>query len=225
MSFLNRLFGKDESKESRGGLTQRLERLEAEAKSAAPAYVGSSYNRAGDMALRADDLERAVSFYGRAVNAFLEDGQREAARGVANKIIRVRPASVRTLCTLTWLDLASRHTATALLHLRDYVAAASAVKEHALAANQIFAMARLVADREFLDAAADALDGLDFAHRAEEVRQWVGAGGSPDAVHDADELAAACLGAAVRSNERAKSEAEAEGQDGGKNKKKKNDRK
>lgn len=205
MSFLNRLFGgKDAPQDPGGGLSKRLARLEAEAESAAPAYVGSSYNRAGDLALRSGDLDRAVGFYGRAVDAFLEDGQREAARGVANKIIRVRPASVRTLCTLTWLDLASRHTATALLHLRDYVKAAGEVKENALAANQIFAMARIVADREFLDAAADALDGLDFAHRAEEVREWATAGGSPDALRDSESLATACQSAAVRTNERGK---------------------
>ena len=207
MSFLNRLFGaKDESAKAEGRLTQRLERLESEAEQAAPAYVGSTYNRAGDLALRAGDMQRAVGYYGRAIDAFLEDGQREAARGVANKIIRVRPGSVRTLCTLTWLDLASRHTATALLHLRDYVAAAKTVEENALAANQIFAMARLLPEAEFLEAAADALDGLDFAHRAQEVREWAAGGGSPDALRDPEELASACLGAAVRTNERAKSE-------------------
>jgi tetratricopeptide (TPR) repeat protein len=207
MSFLNRLFGaKDEPAKSEGKLQQRLERMEAEAANAAPAYVGSTYNRMGDLALRAGDPERAAGYYGRAIDAFLEDGQREAARGVANKIIRVRPGAVRTLCTLTWLDLASRHMATALLHLRDYVAAAKDVDEYALAANQVYAMARIVADPEFLDAAADALDGLDFSHRAEEVREWAGQDGSSDALRDSEELAAACVSAAVRTNERSKSD-------------------
>jgi tetratricopeptide (TPR) repeat protein len=205
MSFLNRLFGaKGESAKSGGELLKRLERMEAEAANAAPAYVGSTYNRAGDLALRAGDTQRAVRNYGQAVDAFLEDGQREAARGVANKIIRVRPGAVRTLCTLTWLDLASKHTATALLHLRDYLALAKDVDEAALAANQIFAMARIVPDQEFLGAAADALDGLDFSHRANEVREWATRGGSPDALRETEELAAACLSAAVRTNERGK---------------------
>lgn len=210
MSFLSRLFGtKDESAKSGSELLRRLERMEADAASAAPAYVGSMYNRAGDLALRTGDAERAVKNYGQAVDAFLEDGQREAARGVANKIIRVRPGAVRTLCTLTWLDLASRHTATALLHLRDYVVAARAVNENALAANQIFAMARLIDDHEFLSAAADALDGLDFSHRAEEVREWAAQDGSPDALTDSEDLATACLSAAMRSNERTKSDSQA----------------
>ncbi|MDG2282176.1 MAG: hypothetical protein P8L45_03605 [Longimicrobiales bacterium] len=33
---------------------------------------------------------------GRAIDAFLEDRQREPARGVANKTIRVRPSAIRS---------------------------------------------------------------------------------------------------------------------------------
>ncbi len=208
MSFLSRLFGgKDRPTKSEGKLQDRLERLEAEAAKAAPAFVGSTFNRAGDLALRGGDVERAMGFYGRAIDALLEDGQREAARGVANKIIRVHPNAVRSLCTLTWLDLAAKHTATALLHLRDYVEAAKAASAPALAADQLHAMAQLVNDVEFLGAVADALDGLDFANRAAEVREWARAGGAPEAVTDPEELAAACLRGAMNSNQRAKPQA------------------
>lgn len=205
MSFISRLFGsKDDppKKATDGRLTQRLQKLEAEAEHAAPGYVGTSYNRAGDLALRAGDDKRALSYYGQSIDAFLEDGQREAARGVANKIIRVRPTAVRTLCTLTWLDLAAKHSATALLHLRDYVQAAKDVDESALAAKQIHAMARVVPDSEFLAAAADALDSLDFARMADEVRDWAKEGAGPDAIRDAEELSTACLRGAVNSNDR-----------------------
>jgi hypothetical protein len=203
MSFLSRLLGsKDVPPKKPGGqLTQRLAKFEAEAESAAPGYVGTSYNRAGDVALRSGDQGRAVSYYGRAIDAFLEDGQREAARGVANKIIRVRPTAVRTLCTLTWLDLAAKHSATGLLHLRDYVEAAKDVDERALAANQVFEMARVVPDSEFLGAAADALDSLDFSEKADEVRAWASGEGSPDAIRDDDALSRACLKGAVNSND------------------------
>lgn len=206
MSFLSRLFGSKKASSAKkppeGRLTLRLEKLEAEAERATPAYVGTSYNRAGDVALRSGDKDRAVGYYGRAIDAFLEDGQREAARGVANKIIRVYPTAVRTLCTLTWLDLSSKHTATALLHLRDYVQAAIEAEEAALAANQIYQMARIVPDSEFLGAVADALDGLDFSARAREVREWAIGDGSPAAVSDAEALSSACLQGAVHSNER-----------------------
>lgn len=203
MSFFQRLFGARDGRKSPGDVDARLRQLEIEAANARPGYVGTAYNRAGDLAFRSDLRDRAAEFYGRAIDAFLDDGQREAARGVANKILRVRPGAARTLCTLIWLDLGARHSATALLHLRDYVDAARKVDRHSLAADQIYEMARLVPDAEFIQAAADALDGLDRSEDADEVRTWVGSTGSPDAVHDPYELADACLRAAVKSSQRA----------------------
>lgn len=199
MSFFSRLFGSGSS--SPKDLEAQLKTLEVEADNATAGYVGTSYNKAGDLLLREDEPDRAVGYYGRAIDAFLEDAQREAARGVANKIIRVRPSAVRTLCTLTWLDLAAQHRATALLHLRDYVSAAKAASQHSRAATQIYAMARIAPESEFVGAVADALDSLDFSNRGEEVRGWV-ADGSEDAISDPEELSEACLLAAVRSNDR-----------------------
>jgi tetratricopeptide (TPR) repeat protein len=223
MSFLSRLFGTRPEGRDPTDVEKRLQELEAEAESAIAGYVGTSYNQAGDLALRSGQLERAVEYYGRAIDAFLEDMQREAARGVANKIIRVRPRAVRTLCTLTWLDLAAQHTATALLHLRDYVKSAKEVDQYEVAATQIYEMARIAPESEVIGAVADALDSLDFAHQAEEVRAWVKEAGSPDAIHDPDALAEACLRAAVHSNRRdeemvrdadGEESAEADGPDG-----------
>ena len=199
MSFLSRLFG------SRGGsreLERRLQKLETEADDAAPGYVGTSYNRVGDIALKAGQQGRAVEYYGRSIDAFLEDEQREAARGVANKIIRVRPLAVRTLCTLMWLDVAARHSATALLDLRDYVRAAKDVDQYSLAASQIYEMARIVPESEFVGAVADALDSLNFSSQADDVRAWMSSNGSPEAITDPEELSRACLRAAIKSNER-----------------------
>jgi hypothetical protein len=201
MSFLSRLFGSASSSESPRDVETRLRGLEAEAETAVAGYVGTSYNKAGDLALKSEQSERAVEYYGRSIDAFLKDAQREAARGVANKIIRVRPAAVRTLCTLTWLDLAAQHRATALLHLRDYVRAAKDVSQSARAATQIYEMAKIVPVTEFVDAVADSLDSLDFSIRAEEVRGWATDGG-PDVMSDPEELSDACLSAAVLSNGR-----------------------
>ncbi len=199
MSFLSRLFGSGQSGKGSKDLDARLERLEREAERAVPGYVGTAYNRAGDLALREGRSEQAVAYYGRAIDAFLEDAQREAARGVANKIIRVRPDALRTLCTLTWLDLAAQHQATALLHLRDYVERAREKKEHARAATQIWEMARICPMGEFVGAVADALDGLDFPNRGREVRSWA-VHGAPAAISDPHALSDACLRAAIRSN-------------------------
>lgn len=157
-------------------------------------------NKAGDFALRGGDAARALAYYGRAIDAFLEDEQREAARGVANKLIRVHPEAVRTLCTLLWLDLGARHMATALLHLRDCIEAAIRVEMQDLAGEQLFEMARISPQREFLEAVADGLDALDRADQAREVRGWTASDGSPDVIEAPDVLATACPQAATRTN-------------------------
>ena len=108
MSFLSKLFGSKSASSPAKDVEEELRKLELEAENALPGYVGTAFNRAGDLALRHGQADRSMAYYGRAIDAFLEDGQSVAARGVANKIIRVRPTAVRTLSTLTWLDLASR---------------------------------------------------------------------------------------------------------------------
>ncbi len=186
-------------------LDQQLAQLEEESKRAGPGLQWGPLNRAGDLCLRSGDRGRALEYYGRTIDTLLADEQREAARGVANKIIRVHPGALRTLCTLTWLDLAARHMATALLHLRDYVEGAMEAGREEITAEQILEMARVNSDEEFLGAAADALDRLGHPEKAGVVREWVRAGGSPDALSDADQLAQSCLRAAINSNERTRS--------------------
>ena len=183
-------------------LDERLAVLERESERADPGFQWGPLNRAGDLCLRAGDKERALRYYGRTIDTLLRDGQREAARGVANKIIRVHPEAVRTLCTLTWLDLAAGHMATALLHLRDYMRATVENGDPAIAMNQVMEMARIFPDAEFLGSVADALDGLNASEKAGVVREWQRAGGSPDALHDAGERSEACLQRAIESNTR-----------------------
>lgn len=205
MSALSRWFKKrnepqETPQRSGGNWRSEVDALESEAVRAALPFRGTPLNRAGDLCLRAGEREMALGFYGRAIDAFLEDGQREAARGVANKIIRVHPDAIRTLCTLTWLDLAARHMATALLHVRDYVEAAKKGGVEYITAKQIHAMAEVMPQDEFLAAAADALDSLGYPDWASEVREWSGSGGSPHRIEDPDELATFCLHAAVGAN-------------------------
>ena len=66
-------------------LDDRLAKLEQEAGNAPAGYKGTPLNKAGDVALRDGDKPRAFDYYGRAIDAFLEDDQREAARGVAKQ--------------------------------------------------------------------------------------------------------------------------------------------
>ena len=191
---------RNESDTSRARSDERekqLADLEAEAARAPLGFQGTSLNRAGDLCLKAGDRSRALQYYGQAIDAMLEDGHREPARGMAKKIIRIYPEAVRTLCTLTWLDLASRHTAMALVHLHEYLKAAKTGGRADLARDQILEMARTVTHRDFLKSAAE---GLEAEDDAAQVRDWAMSGGAPDAVSDPDKLATYCMRAAVGSS-------------------------
>jgi tetratricopeptide (TPR) repeat protein len=203
MSFLGKLFGsKSSAPKARGGadLEKQLAELESQAEKAPLGFQGRPLNRAGDVCLQAGDRDRALRYYGLAIDSLLDDVQPEAARGVANKIIRVHPAAVRTLCTLTWLDLASRHIATAVEDVKLYAEAAKAGQRQDMAAPEVLAMAQHMGNEEFLQAAAQALAVLGATDDATKVEGWAKKGGSGEHLDDPEELSAACLKAAVGSN-------------------------
>ena len=176
--------------------------LEEQAGAAESGFRWVPLNRAGDLCDRAGDRTRALQYYGRAIDAMLEDGQPEPARGLATKIVRIHPAAVRTLCTLTWLDLASHHMASVVVHLNEYVASAIKGDRQDLAGEQIYMMAHVAADQDFRLTAIDALNALGRTEDATEVRDWVKAEKAP---HDGDspaEWTDRCLSHALGSNAR-----------------------
>jgi hypothetical protein len=186
---------------SDSGLSDRkLKELAAEAEKASPGARWAVFNRLGDAYLKAGDRLRALRYFGKAIDALLEDDQPEPARAVAKKVIRLHPEAVRTLCTLTWLDLASERGSAAISSLREYAQVAKDRKQEALAAGQILEMARLVANTDFLHETARALESLGANADAEQARKWAEAGGSPDAPKGKKELHILCLKAAMGSN-------------------------
>ena len=159
-------------------------------------------NRAGDLCDRAGNRAQALHYYGRAIDAMLEDGQPEPARGLATKIVRIHPTAVRTLCTLTWLDLASHHMASVVVHLSEYVKSAQGAGVEDLAGEQIYLMAHVAADQDFRCAAVDALSELGHTDEAAEVRDWVAAESAPHDGNPPEDWADRCLSHALGSNVR-----------------------
>lgn len=182
-------------------LESQLAALEREVEGAVAGYRGTPLNRAGDLCIKAGDRERALGYYGQSIDAFLEDGQLESARGVALKIVRIHPGAVRTLCTLTWLDLASGHSADALTHLEQYVEAVLRGGQREIATAQIRRMGNMELPQKVRDAAADALDRLDEPEAAAGVREWSG-GGEGEEPESRERLRERCFEAAVQSGRR-----------------------
>ncbi len=187
-----------------GASDRRLKELAAEAEKASPGARWAVFNRLGDAYLKTGDRLRALRYFGKAIDALLEDDQPEPARAVAKKVVRLHPEAIRTLCTLTWLDLASMRTVAAISSLQAYVEVAKEGNRERLACGQIQEMARLVSDPAFLEEAAQALDLLGCTADAEQAREWASQGGSPQAPKNPKQLYALCLKAAIGSNQRMK---------------------
>jgi len=188
-----------------GGVSDReLRELAAEAERASPGARWAVFNRLGDAYLKADDRIRALRYFGKSIDALLEDDQPEPARAVAKKVIRLHPEAIRTLCTLTWLDLASMKSPAAVATLKEYVKVAKEGKRERLACGQILEMTRLVSDPLFLAEAVTALEGLGCTADSAQAREWLEGGGSPTAPKDPKELHILCLKAAIGSNQKMK---------------------
>ena len=151
-------------------LPERLKLLEKEADQARLGFRGTPLNRAGDLCMQAKQTDKALEYYGRAIDAYLQDGHPELARGVAQKLIRVHPGAVRTYCTLTWLDLGLGYFADARTHVGGYVAAARRAGREELAIQQVREMSRTVTDQGFRVAAATALEDLGDRGGARELK-------------------------------------------------------
>ena len=189
-----------EGPEHEGTLTERLEELERESERATLGFTGAPLNRAGDECLQAGARERGLAYYGRAIDAYLHDGNPELARGVAQKLIRVHPQAVRTYCTLTWLDLGLGYLADARTHLGGYVAASRRAGREDLAIPQVKEMATTVSDAEFLRATSTALQDLGDDDASRELRDSLPA--DPESEAQDEDVRERCFAAAKSSGQR-----------------------
>lgn len=159
-------------------LNSELKTLEAKAGNArVPAADAPFYNSAGDLCADAHDENRALEYYGRAVDAYLNAERWEAAAAMCRKILRTTPGAVRARCTLSWLAIGKGFDTDAEAEINEYANAAYYAGRELLAANQIRRMGEVVASpvlrvalgEQLLslgaDRAADQLFGVAFRER------------------------------------------------------------
>lgn len=128
-----------------------------------PGADAAAYNSAGDLCYEAGFPERALSYYGDAIDAFLKAERWDSAAAVCRKVLRAAPSAVRTRCTLAWLAIGKGLAAEAARQIRDYVRAAEAAGRDNLAVAQLKRMGdvagegtiREVVAEELLDLGAD----------------------------------------------------------------------
>lgn len=122
-------------------MERELRRLEREAERATAASSGQFFNRAGDICHSAGKSDRALFYYGRAIDAHLDAGRFDAAGAVCRKILRISPGVVRARCTLAWLSIGKELDQEAAHDVREYVRAASAADQALVAREQLRLMA------------------------------------------------------------------------------------
>jgi hypothetical protein len=150
-------------------LEKRLGSLEREAELALPGFDAQFFNRAGDLCVEAGQRDRALNYYGRAIDAYLRAGRYNAAGAVGRKLLRISPGSIRVRCTLAWLSIGKGLLSDAQREIDEYVNAALGAGEGDLARKQIRMMADATYDPELRSILADHLRKLGDVDAAERV--------------------------------------------------------
>jgi tetratricopeptide (TPR) repeat protein len=115
------------------------------------------FNLAGDLCFDSGSRERALSYYGRAIDVHLAAEQADAAVGVCRKIVRLTPEVVRARCTLAWISLGRGLMREAKERIADYASAASAAGQEETATRHLRLMTDVSDHQEVLESLADAL--------------------------------------------------------------------
>lgn len=205
---------------SEGGDTQRLEQelrsLEEQARTASPGYETQFLSRAGNLCADAGQVGRALGYYGRAIDAYLESGRFSAAEVLCTKVLRLSPGAVRARCTLAWLAIGKGYRAGTDREISDYVQAARAAEKEGLAAKQLRMMAEAASSMELRELIGEHL--LDLGEFGESEKVLAGvyeerSGLRSPPVADQGKLWARLLRAALMGPEELKEHAGAEEED------------
>jgi predicted Zn-dependent protease len=161
-------------------LERRLRSLDEQAELALPGFDAQYFNRAGDLCVEAGQGDRALTYYGRAIDAYLRAGRYNASGAVCRKLLRVAPDAVRARCTLAWLSIGKGMTADARREVGDYVVAAIAAGQVELARKQLRLMGRATRNPELRTLLAEQLRELGDSTAAARLLE-------PPPVRDADD--------------------------------------
>lgn len=152
---------------------------------------------AGDVCVAHGEPRRALPWYGKAVDQYLELGQPDQAAELCRLIISVQPDAVRARCTLTWIALgAERHTEVGWL-LSDYVSAAIQAGQTALAERQLTWMFEATRSESTRARIVVGMLKLGETARAESMAAELDGTRAIAGARDSDELWARVLQAAV----------------------------
>ena len=150
-------------------MEKELEALELQTANASPGYETQFLNRAGNLCVEAGQAPRALGYYGRAIDAYLESGRFSAAEVLCRKVLQIAPRAVRARCTLAWLALGKGFKDATRAEIEHYVQAAERAGQQRFAAKQLLMMAEAAVNVDLRREIADHLLRLEAAPEADHV--------------------------------------------------------
>lgn len=155
---------------SQSSLTAMLRSMEARANAADyPDQKARILNLAGDLCFDAGERERALGYYGRAIDLHVAHDQYHAAVSICQKIVRLTPEVVRARCTLAWMAIARGLIQEAQARINEYKSAAESKGQTRIARAHLLMMAEVIEDRDLLVTIAESLIELGDAENADRV--------------------------------------------------------
>ena len=174
-------------------LAQTLEQLPSATGRARAALL----KRAGDVCVSMGEPRKALGWYGKAVDQYLELADPEQAALLCRLIIFVQPEAVRARCTLTWIALGAEQHAEAAGLLADYVEAARTAGQTTIAAQQLGWMFEATRSEATRARIVIGMLKLGESDRAEALAAELEGVAPPAGAQDREELWARVLQAAV----------------------------
>lgn len=155
---------------SQASLSSMLRSMETRVKETEyPDQKARILNLAGDLCFDAHERERALDYYGRAIDIHVSHHEYSAAVSICQKIVRLTPEVVRARCTLAWMAIARGLVTEAQHRVAEYKSAAESAGQGRLARAHLLMMAEVIDDRDLLVTIAESLIELGDAQNADRV--------------------------------------------------------
>jgi len=166
-------------------LEAALAELESKASAASTEYRAQHFARAAELCANANQRDRALHYWGQAIDLYLTTAKPRAAAALCRKIINYAPDTIRARRTLALLSLGEGEMRQAGEDLEQYVEAAQRAHHEKLARKQILLMSEATSAPEFRERAADLLQRLGDDAAADRLREHApSAEGAPDPATD-----------------------------------------
>ena len=166
---MSQLFRGRGDPESNQRLERELASLEEQTRTASSGYETQFLNRAGNLCVVAGMPQRALAYFGRAIDAYLESGRFSAAEVLCRKVLRIAPEAVRARCTLAWLAIGKGTRSETEEEITDYVRAAQRAGKEGLASRQLVMMAEAATRIELRERLAEHLLEIGAEEDADRV--------------------------------------------------------